>query len=167
MQLITKQIRIIICSLLLIVSMSLISCTCDNVNSNLNSSTVSDSQIIKIEDADDFFSIKNGFVHFGKETCASCKVFFPILSEILSEEDITVYYFDTGYFRENSILSENELQEIFSDYQVVSVPMMVEVCDGQVVNTYFPKFNEQRNNTAEIRESIRDFILQAEEFQVQ
>lgn len=94
-------------------------------------------------------------------------MFFPILSEILSEEDITVYYFDTGYFRENSILSENELQEIFSDYQVVSVPMMVEVCDGQVVNTYFPKFNEQRNNTAEIRESIRDFILQAEEFQVQ
>lgn len=70
MQLIIKQIRIIICSLLLIVSMSLIPCTCDNVNSNLNSSTVSDSQIIKIENADDFFSIKDGFIHFGKETCA-------------------------------------------------------------------------------------------------
>lgn len=82
-------------------------------------------------------------------------------------ENLTVYYFDTGYFRANSLLSESELQEIFSDYQVLSVPIVIKINDGQTVDTYYPKFNEQRDNTEEIQESIRNFLLQNEENQVQ
>ena len=163
----TKQKSIVVCALLLLISICLISCTSDSVALDPNYTDPNNSQIIRIESADDFFSIKNGFVHFGKETCASCKVFFPVLSEASSLENLTVYYFDTGYFRENSLLSESELQEIFSDYQVLSVPIVIKISDGQTVDTYYPKFNEQRNNTEEIQESIRNFLLQNEENRVQ
>ncbi len=114
--------------------------------------------IVKIENADDFFSIKEGYIHFGRESCSSCRAFIPILSEIAIQKNITVYYFDTGYFRENALLTENELQIIFSDYQVISVPIVIEIRDGQTNDTYVPMFNEERDNTDVVKSALIDFI---------
>lgn len=69
-------------------------------------------------------------------------------------------YFDTGYFRENDLLSETELQTIFTDYQITSVPMIIVLRKGQLYDSFRPNFNEERDNTIEIRENIKLFIEQ-------
>jgi len=115
-------------------------------------------KVVKIKNVDEFLAIDTGYIHFGRESCSSCRAFMPILSEIANQKNITVYYFDTGYFRENALLTEDELQTFFSEYQVISVPIVIEIRDGQTNDTYVPMFNEERDNTDVVKSTLIDFI---------
>jgi thiol-disulfide isomerase/thioredoxin len=138
----------------------LTSCTYTDT-SEQESETVKDvGQIVRIESADEFFGIDNGIVYFARENCAYCNSFFPILEEISCTENIMVSYFDTGYFRDNSLLAESELQTIFADYQVFSVPMVLAIRNGQLHDSFSPNFNDQRDNTTEVKDGIQAFLAQ-------
>lgn len=139
-------------------TMGLTSCEQTVLNNEESDPAIDDTQIVKIERDADLFDIDDGYVYFGRETCSSCIAFLPILTEVANDQGITVYYFDTGYFRGNSLLSEEELQTIFTDYQVLSVPIVVEMRDGEPCSTLIPKFNEQKDNTSDIKESIKTFF---------
>lgn len=151
---------LIVYAVFLLISMCLTACMRINTNIGENTDDEEIAQIVRIKDADDFFAIKSGFVHFGKETCLSCKAFLPILSKVACDEKVSLYYFDTGYFREQSLLSESELQTIFYDYQIEAVPIVIKIQNGQTDDIFFPKFNEQKDNTTEVTESIKNFLLQ-------
>ncbi|MDD3393231.1 MAG: thioredoxin family protein [Anaerotignum sp.] len=152
--------RLVVQTIILISTILLTSCTNTGTNTQESNLAEDSTKIERIESADNFFSIDDGFVYFGRETCSTCKSFLPILTEVTSDENIMMNYFDTGYFRENALLSESELQKIFTDYQVSSVPIVIEIRDGQLYDTFTPEFNEQRDNTTEVKESIKTFLMQ-------
>lgn len=114
--------------------------------------------LAKLESAEEFYSISTGFVLFGRSTCSTCEAFFPILYDILAENNCVIYYFDTDYFRENSLMKEKELQELFANYKVLSVPVIIRIENYQVTNSFSPLFNEQRNNTIEVHERVKEFL---------
>ena len=72
------------------------------------------------------------------------------------KETVNVYYFNTNYFRDNALITEDEMAQILETYQVVEVPIIVEIQNGQVIGSYGANFNE--NETEMIRTGIRGFL---------
>lgn len=70
--------------LMILVFISLASCVDANIDAQKQApESVEDiTQVMRIENADGLFSIDNGFVYFGRETCSTCNAFFPILAEV-------------------------------------------------------------------------------------
>ena len=134
---------------------------CSDTLTPVSDSEVPDvsTQLVRLESPEEFYDISTGFILFGRSTCSTCEVFLPVINSIVSEESVVVYYFDTGFFRENSLMKENELQELFSTYQVLSVPVILRLDNGSVIETFSPTFNEKRDNVNEVQENTRTFLL--------
>ena len=116
------------------------------------------SYIIRIKNADMFFDIVDGFVYFGRDTCPVCYRFMPILFDVVNEEQIQVFYFDTVYFRNHSLLTNDELQSIFADYQITHVPIIIRLTDGQLDSSFTPAFSDDEDNINIVKNSTRDFL---------
>ncbi|MCL1934781.1 MAG: thioredoxin family protein [Defluviitaleaceae bacterium] len=114
--------------------------------------------IIRIENADMFFNITDGFVYFGRDTCPICYRFFPILEEIVNVEQIEVFYFDTDYFRENELLTREELQELFKNYEITHVPIIIRLVDGILYESFTPPSYISEESLILIRNSTNYFL---------
>lgn len=112
--------------------------------------------IREIEDASTFYNITDGYIYFGRPNCPSCELFLPLLTSVANQETVNVYYFNTNYFRDNALITEDEMAQILETYQVVEVPIIVEIQNGQVIGSYGANFNE--NETEMIRTGIRGFL---------
>lgn len=104
--------------------------------------------LVKIENSSDFYSITNGFIYFGRDSCPTCEIFRPILEETLVDIKKDIYYFDIDYFREKNILSEEALQEIFKKYDIISIPMVISLKNNEVDEAYGVGFvsEDQKEN---------------------
>ena len=112
--------------------------------------------IVKINDTAHFNSITDGYIYFGRETCPSCELFLPLLEEVAKEQKVIVYYFDTNHFRNNALLSEDEMSAILTKYKIEEVPVIVNVIAGEVDSLYGATFSiDQVDN---IKKDIRNFF---------
>ncbi|AEG61416.1 thioredoxin family protein [Desulforamulus ruminis] len=116
--------------------------------------------VLDITVANTFYEISDGFVYFGRPTCPSCELFKPLLTEVAKEENIQVYYFNTDYFRNNSLLTEAELKEIFEKYQIQQVPILIKLVNGSLDSSFGANFIEEESG--KIKEEIRDFVTYKE-----
>lgn len=123
-----------------------------------NISIVDVEQVKKIQTLDELFQIDDGFIYFGRETCATCIAISPILAEIVCDQEIEIYYFSTDYFREEVQISEEDLQTVFDTYKILSVPTVVKCQDGQVYDIFEPKFNEERSNIDDVKKETEQFF---------
>jgi thiol-disulfide isomerase/thioredoxin len=112
--------------------------------------------VTDITDVASFYEITDGFIYFGRPTCPSCELFLPLLTDIANTERVSVAYFNTDYFRENNLIPEEELQNIFSKYQIIKIPMLVKLVSGGVDSAYGAEFNE--DESARVRTQIQEFI---------
>lgn len=148
--------------IILLIAILLTSCTSISAHTGVNkleNNMIEDYRPLeRFESANGFFTVNNGYIYFGRETCSTCKTFLPILTEVVSENNIMMYYFDTGYFREKSLLTESELKKIFNNNKVFSVPIIIELRDGQVYDTFTPEFNVKKDNTADVKGKIEKFL---------
>lgn len=112
--------------------------------------------LIDIKNSQTFNEISTGYVYFGRPTCPSCRLFQPLLSDVAREQKVQVYYFNTDYFRENSILSEDELQTIFKKYKIESVPILIKLVNGSLDSSFGADFVEDQS--PKIKNEMRDFI---------
>ncbi|KXG77106.1 hypothetical protein AN619_06360 [Thermotalea metallivorans] len=118
--------------------------------------SLSDEYVIDIKDANTFYEISDGYVYFGRPTCPSCELFKPLLTEVANKEKVQVYYFNTDYFRDNSLLTEEELREIFEKYKIEQVPILIKLVNGSLDSSFGANFVE--NEAEKIKKEIRDFI---------
>lgn len=117
---------------------------------------VGQNYIIQITDTSELYQLSDAYIYFGRENCPSCELFLPLLEEVTKEEKIQIYYFDTNYFRDNSLLTETELQAVFEEYRVEEVPVIISVKAGEVNGAYGATFTlEQADN---IKKDIREFL---------
>jgi predicted bacteriocin transport accessory protein len=110
---------------------------------------------INISDYEEFSRINDGIIYFGRDSCPECAKFTPILKEIAIEQKIDIYYFNTDYFRQNSILSEDELQTIFNEYHVTNVPILIGIKHGGFNSLFSVTLNE---NVESMKETVRNYI---------
>ena len=89
---------------------------------------------------------KSGFLYVGRPSCPVCQVFAPILTEVVKENNLTVFYFNTDETR-----SESAWNDALDAVDVPGVPTFMYIRDGQIV----ARFN---NNGIESEDAILEFI---------
>lgn len=118
--------------------------------------SLNEEYILDITDVNAIGALNDEYLYFGRPTCPACELFLPLLEEVASEENVKIYYFNTDYFRNNNLVLEDELQNVFKSYQVEQVPLLIELENGKVVGSLNVDFNEEES--AKIKENIRAFI---------
>lgn len=118
------------------------------------SSEPKESGLIDVVDAYSIYSMEKEIVYFGKDTCGTCEEFKPLLEEIIEDKGLKVHYFNTNYFRDKSDLSEDDLQKIFDDFGVTSVPVLYEIRNGKLyrvaqISSYYNMGEGAMKNAAE------------------
>lgn len=110
--------------------------------------------LVNLLDAYAIYDMESEIVYFGKDTCGTCQEFQPLLEQIIGEKDLKVYYFNTNYFRENTDISEDDLQKIFDDFTVNAVPAIYEIRNGKVfrsvqISSYYNMGEDAMKEAAE------------------
>ena len=95
----------------------------------------------------DFLSeLKSGFLYAGRPTCPHCQAFAPILIEVVREQNLTVYYYNTDATR-----GEAQRSEVLEALNITGVPTFMYIQNGQIAGVLV-------NTTS--REALIDFISQ-------
>ena len=71
------------------------------------------------------------YIYIGKPTCSVCAEFLPILEEVIEEEELDVYYYNTDTARE---ADEALLSEVMERLGVTGVPAVLAIENGTEVN---------------------------------
>jgi len=75
------------------------------------------SGLVGIESIDHLYEVLDedevSFVYFGRPTCPDCQDFIVILEEVIEENSLTVYYFNTDAMRD-----EEEYDEVIDIFHV-------------------------------------------------
>lgn len=87
-------------------------------------------------------------LYVGRDTCPHCSAFAPKLIEVIKEENVLVYYYDTALARTDDVDKLNELMEILD---VSGVPALMKIENGEVLT----RLNEYDN-----KEAITNFLKQ-------
>ncbi|MET1180507.1 thioredoxin family protein [Peribacillus simplex] len=75
---------------------------------------------------------ENFWVYIGRPTCDECDKFSPVLNEVLKENNIQVYYYNTDKEREEN---EKEMVNQINKLGVKTVPTMINFKKGKVIKT--------------------------------
>lgn len=114
--------------------------------------------LIDISSLSEFHEIENAFIYFGRESCEKCLLYEPILKEILNENKQAIYYFNTNYFRNETETTEEELQELFADYEIVGIPMIIEIKNGKL-ETKLQLEEFKKDETDQMRDVTKEYLL--------
>lgn len=117
--------------------------------------------LVSIDSIDEFYSIQNGYIYFGKDSCKQCRLFKPILENTIKNQTNTVYYFDTDFFRKELHVSESELQNIFDTYEIVGVPIVIQIKESHLESVIY--FADMENSDAEnVQTQLENYFLEGE-----
>lgn len=72
---------------------------------------------------------KTGFLYAGRPTCPHCQVFAPILTGVVKEKGLTVFYYDTDAANANA----EKKKEALGVIGVTGVPSFMYIEDGVIV----------------------------------
>lgn len=89
------------------------------------------SDVLKeIVEISELYEVNNEIIYFGRDTCPSCVVATQFLQEYLSEEDITISYFNTDTFRDDTCFPT-----VIKDFNITVVPSLVLVQNGKYIKS--------------------------------
>jgi len=89
---------------------------------------------------DDIFTIEEGFIYFGSESCESSLTFIDGLVHRAISTNQIVYYFDLDLFKHNPFA-----EEVFSAFNVTSTPLLIHTTHGEfniVFNDIYNRMDE-------------------------
>lgn len=72
------------------------------------------------------------FLYVARPTCDKCIAFTPLVTSISSEFSIEIPYFNTDVARTED---EKKLNEIVKELDLFAVPTLLEIKNGQVINS--------------------------------
>lgn len=125
--------------------------------SNKNIDKSSEPGLYPLTSISEFVALENAVVYVGKESCKECRMYEPVLKEIIAEEQLKIYYFDTNYFRAQTDTAEDELQKIFDEYQIIGVPMLLELKNGQL-EAAMQMGGFDQNAVSKVKNATKDFL---------
>lgn len=104
-------------------------------------------------DSDKLFDVLNevgttNFVYVGRDTCPRCSAWAPKLAEVIKEQNVLVYYYDTAASRASNV---DKLNELMNRLNITSVPAFLKITDGEIVS---------RLDDYESKEAIINFLQQ-------
>lgn len=88
------------------------------------------------------------YIYFGRPTCIDCRNFEQYLLDILSKNNIEIYYFNTDYWR-----NREGTQDIYSKYGIDSVPQIISIDSEGNISRYY--YDEKDGN---LKDSIEHFL---------
>ena len=118
----------------------------------------------EINSINSFKELSNEFVYFGRPSCVKCEIFEPILNEVLREEKKEIYYFNIDFFRNNLLLTEDDLNELFEKYKIIEIPTIIKLdYDNNLESLFSISINDlDDNNKNYLKDKISEFILYEE-----
>lgn len=81
------------------------------------------------DDYEEVMEQDTAYLYFGRETCKYCKAFEPLLENAINDTSATVYYYDTDEHN-----GSEDFQDILDENEVVTVPKLVKLEMGEVVD---------------------------------
>lgn len=72
------------------------------------------------------------YLYVGRTTCPHCAEFSPILREVISSDNVLVYYYDTAIARAEDSAKMNEILDKLS---ISSVPTLTKISGGARIST--------------------------------
>jgi predicted bacteriocin transport accessory protein len=81
----------------------------------------------------------SGFLYVGRPTCPHCQVFAPILTEVVAENGLEVYYLNT-----DAVRSEADYDTALDAVGVSGVPSFMYIRDGQVAAKLTDTTNKEK-----------------------
>lgn len=85
------------------------------------------------------------YLYFGRDNCPYCQEFQPLLDEAITETGTEVYHYDT-----DDHAGEDDFQTILDTNEVVTVPKLVKLEGGEVVDSV-----DHTHSQKEIKELLR------------
>lgn len=93
-------------------------------------------------------NIKSGYIYFGRPSCPSCQIFYPILQLASQRENKQIWYFNTDYFRTKKKLPEYEILPVCNKYKISRVPVLIYVENGKIIDSFGREItnNKEKND---------------------
>ncbi|AFS79658.1 copper amine oxidase-like protein [Gottschalkia acidurici 9a] len=107
-------------------------------------------KLIEIDSLTFFEQTRDNLIYFGRPTCPYCQEFEYHLKKTLEDKNVTVYYFNSDYWRE-----KDGFEEIVNKYDVRYVPYLVKLKNGVIQDSL--SLND-RTYEKEIKDHIEAFI---------
>lgn len=82
------------------------------------------------------------FVYIGRDTCPDCRAFMPKLKDILSNDNKSIFYYNT----EVPASKKQEIRDYLQKFNVKSIPAILFINDGKVIDLYDCQDEKQINN---------------------
>lgn len=103
--------------------------------------------MIGIDNVEFFNTHVDMYVYFGRPTCIDCRNFEKYLLDVLSENNVEIFYFNTDYWRD-----KEGAQEIFSEFEIDTVPQLINIdSEGNIRRYYF-------NEKTDLKDSLEQFL---------
>lgn len=120
-----------------------------------NTDNFNGSNLIPIENLNEFNNKKNIIVYFGRPTCPICTEFSPILESVLKSENKKIYYFDTDEWRD-----KKGYETILKLYEINNIPTLIKIHD---INSFdkldlFDYGIDFLDNTNKLKQTLKNFI---------
>ena len=88
------------------------------------------------------------YIYFGRPTCIDCRNFEQYLLDVLSENNIEIFYFNTDYWR-----NREGTQDIYSRFGIENVPQIIRIdSEGNI-----SRYNYDQEN-GDLKDSIKHFL---------
>lgn len=101
-----------------------------------------------IDNLEFFNTHLNTYIYFGRPTCIDCRNFEQYLLDVLSENNIQIFYFNTDYWR-----NREGTQDIYSRFGIDNVPQIIRIdSEGNI-----SKYNYDQEN-GDLKDSIKHFL---------
>lgn len=95
-----------------------------------------------VKDYEEVMAMDEAYLYFGRDSCHYCQAFQPLLFEAIEETGSEVHYYDT-----DAHSGEAGFQDILDEHEVVTVPKLVKLKKGEIVD-YVDHTHKQSHITA-------------------
>lgn len=102
-------------------------------------------------------NIKSGYIYFGRPSCPSCQIFYPILQLASLRENKQIWYFNTDYFRTKKKLPEYEILQVCNKYKISRVPMLIYVENGKIIDSFGREITNNKEKNDAYKGIRRDY----------
>lgn len=86
---------------------------------------------------------KTGFVYVKRDDCTQCIELNEYINDIIADTDIIIYYYSTSQDRDKN---PDEMYKLLESINVVSVPVLLKIENGNITNSFTFEDKEQIAN---------------------
>jgi predicted bacteriocin transport accessory protein len=111
----------------------------------------------EIKTLDKLNSLNYAAIYFGSYDCPLCEEFKSTLKKFARRNMYDIYYFNSKYFQENNLASEEELNKIMKDYKVGQIPNLVYIRGERIEVSHIYKYKGEKQVNKQLKQFFKKF----------